>query len=632
MRWFKLCLISLLFFSGDALSAGSKGFVLNPDSLKVETLLDSCKKYSPIHPEKAILYAKRGLTVAQKAQNKNSEARATYFLGIAFDYAGIGDSAVFFLEKSEERFKNLKNREYQGNAINAIGVSYYYQGDFGRALEYYIKAADHFEKYEINIRLAAVLNNIAVIYRNTKRYEDAIRIYKKAIRVRKSLNDSSGLATSHFNLGKAFVYVDMPDSSIYHLEQSMQFRKDRADSSAIAEIQNAIAEVMYNSGRYQQAVNRLENAWSYYKYHQEQEGLDILCAYYALSLNELGRKDEALTFLNRGFDLLSKNPTIQSLLELHQLKAILLAERGNFEEAYYHQGQVALLSDSLRNGQQQELLEEMKARFEAKESESTIKLQKVKIEKQEKEKGYLVLVVALIILLLAVAIAALFQRIKRSRELAEKNEIISETLSEKEVLLKEIHHRVKNNLQVVSSLLSIQSREIKDEKALAAVNESRDRVKSMAIIHQNLYREENLTGVEAAEYVKRLCKSLFQSYKVDHDKINLSTEVDEVVLDVDLSIPLGLVMNELISNALKHAFPKGRSGELKISLKQDKDDLVLRVKDNGVGLSSNKHREGSFGTKMIHAFARKLNAEWSIMENEGTIATFRVKNFKKLSR
>jgi two-component sensor histidine kinase len=624
-------LLSFLFFSGDALPVLATGSVPESDSLKVETLLDSCKKYYDIAPEKAILYAKEGLIVAKNVPNEVSEARANYFLGIAFDYAGQGDSCVHHLKIARDQFAKLNKREFEGNSINSIGVSYYYQGDFGRALEYYIEAAEHFEKYELNGRLAAVLNNIAIIYRNTKRYEDAIRIYKKSIKVKESLSDSLGLATSYYNLGKAFMYVDKPDSSILSLEKSLEFNRDRADSLAIAEIQHAMGEVLYNSGRYAEAEEQLSKSWQYYQHHEELPAEDILCAYYALTLYALDKKAEALEFVDKGFSSLSKNPTLQTQLQLHQLKAELLSEKGDFERAFYHQEQSALLSDSLRNDQQQELLEEMKARFEAKESENTIKLQKVEIEKKEKEKNYLILVVGLIILLLVVVIAALLQWIKRSKELAEKNKIISENLSEKEVLLKEIHHRVKNNLQVVSSLLSIQSREISDEKALAAVNESRDRVKSMAIIHQNLYREENLTGVEAADYVERLCKSLFQSYRVDHDQINLTIEADEVVLDVDLSIPLGLVMNELISNALKHAFPDGRSGELKISLKQHENDLILRVEDNGVGLKPKKEHKESFGTKMINAFARKLNAEWSLLEDEGTIATFRVKNFKKFS-
>ena len=162
-----------------------------------------------------------------------------------------------------------------------------------------------------------------------------------------------------------------------------------------------------------------------------------------------------------------------------------------------------------------------------------------------------------------------FYRSKRKseKELAQKNEIISEALAEKELLLKEIHHRVKNNLQVISSLLYLQSDYIKDEKALSAIQEGRNRVQSMAIIHQNLYQEDNLTGIQVKDYFEKLTQSLFNSYKVQADQIELQLDIEAINLDVDTVIPLGLVVNELITNSLKYAFPENQAGYLKIALR-----------------------------------------------------------------
>ena len=136
-----------------------------------------------------------------------------------------------------------------------------------------------------------------------------------------------------------------------------------------------------------------------------------------------------------------------------------------------------------------------------------------------------------------------------------QNTIVFEALKEKDFLLREIHHRVKNNLQVISSLLSLQARQIGDKNIQKAINEGRSRVRSMALIHQNLYQNENLTGVSVERYLSNLLSELFDTYKVDSDKITLHFNIQDIDLDVDTMVPFGLILNELISNCLKHAFP-----------------------------------------------------------------------------
>jgi len=209
---------------------------------------------------------------------------------------------------------------------------------------------------------------------------------------------------------------------------------------------------------------------------------------------------------------------------------------------------------------------------------------------------------------------------KKSVTLTRQNDLIKKTLSEKEILLKEIHHRVKNNLQVVSSLLSLQSRFIQDEQALSAITEGKNRVRSMALIHQNLYQENNLTGVAVKPYFEKLIRSLFDSYNIDRERIKLYLEVDELTLSVDTVIPVGLITNELVSNALKHAFPKGRKGVLSVSVKEVGQQLILEVADNGIGIVDERIIEDSntFGYKIINAFKEKLEADLKIDHEDGT--------------
>ena len=192
------------------------------------------------------------------------------------------------------------------------------------------------------------------------------------------------------------------------------------------------------------------------------------------------------------------------------------------------------------------------------------------------------------------------------RRLAEDKILAS--LKEKEVLLKEIHHRVKNNLQIISSLLSIQSSYLRDEGTKSVLAECQNRVRSMALIHENLYRSENLARVNFANYVRNLTKGLFQSYNVDTKRIRSNLNLEEIFLKVDQAIPCGLILNELVTNCLKYAFPEGRTGEICIELSSCNDIVVLIVKDNGIGMPevSGLEEKRSMGLKLTRSLLKQL--------------------------
>ena len=173
------------------------------------------------------------------------------------------------------------------------------------------------------------------------------------------------------------------------------------------------------------------------------------------------------------------------------------------------------------------------------------------------------------------------------------NRRLRESLQEKDSLLKEIHHRVKNNLQVVSSLLHLQSTNIDDPKLQAALKESQNRVHSMALVHEALYQSENIDRVDFAQYSRMIAESLARSYGIDDSHINLVYETVPVYLDIDAAIPCGLLLNEFVTNSLKHAFPAvyrthSRENTITVIIRQYEGDVRLSVADNGVGMSNSR--------------------------------------------
>ncbi len=220
------------------------------------------------------------------------------------------------------------------------------------------------------------------------------------------------------------------------------------------------------------------------------------------------------------------------------------------------------------------------------------------------------------------------QRNKLNREVNLRNELISKNLEEKEYLVKEIHHRVKNNLQVISSLLSLQSRTVDDQSATDALNESQSRVLSMSLIHQNLYKENNNSQIDVKSYLTNLCQHLFTTYNINQDRIKLELQIEEMDIDVGSMVPLGLIINELITNSLKYAFEEKKNGTIGVSCKQDENRLVLKVWDDGIGQTPIGNSEG-FGYRLIKIFAERLNAKISKTTDNGTSIELVINHLKK---
>ncbi len=214
---------------------------------------------------------------------------------------------------------------------------------------------------------------------------------------------------------------------------------------------------------------------------------------------------------------------------------------------------------------------------------------------------------------------------ERTAELTQSNTALTGLLEEKTVLLKEIHHRVKNNMQVISSLLSLQAGHIKDAGALEVFTESRNRVRSMALVHEKLYQTQDLSKIDFQDYLKALTSGLVSSFMGRGSLVKISSAVDEIMLGVDAAVPCGLIVNELVTNCFKYAFPAGQPGEIRISMKRAVDaQLQLSVSDNGVGFPHDVdfRNTESLGMQLVTTLADQL--EGSVAMRNGCGTTFEI--------
>ena len=221
------------------------------------------------------------------------------------------------------------------------------------------------------------------------------------------------------------------------------------------------------------------------------------------------------------------------------------------------------------------------------------------------------------------------QNLRLQQEIAERlraEKQVKAALEEREMLIKEMHHRVKNNLQTVSSIFSLQSRYVKDEQALDVFKDCRQRIQAMALIHEKLYQSMNLSKVSFRAYIQTLVAQLFDSYTLKPGQIQLRMQIAGLILDIKKAIPLGLIINELVSNSLKHAFPNHRKGEVTVILGFDEGDhLTLIVKDNGIGFPEppDSQKMKSFGLVLVHSLVRQLAGVIEMERKDGTTFNLR---------
>ena len=214
--------------------------------------------------------------------------------------------------------------------------------------------------------------------------------------------------------------------------------------------------------------------------------------------------------------------------------------------------------------------------------------------------------------------------IKDITEKRNAEEQIKKSLQEKEILLKEIHHRVKNNMQVISSLINIQSMRIKDPKAREMFKATRNRVMSMALVHERLYRSEDLAGIDFSQYIEKISVHLMSYYRDSTKNIDLKRDIEDIFLDVTKAVPLGLIINELLTNALKHAFPKDKTGEIKIKFYKKGKAYHLSISDTGVGFPKNFdfRKADSMGMDLVNSLVTQINGKIELFRDKGT--TFKI--------
>lgn len=357
--------------------------------------------------------------------------------------------------------------------------------------------------------------------------------------------------------------------------------------------------------------------------------------------------EEALRYLNIALDVAAENKNVYTIQYLKKRTAELYANAQSYKQAYDSYVNFYNFQDSIAKKQNSLKIAELEKKYEFQKKEASI----AKLEKDKAERNIIIyLILGFLVMLIAVSFV-LWRNIqikKRSNqklqsknlELANSFESIKEQNHQIEaqkdriaLLLKEIHHRTKNNLQLISSLLNLQMAEIDHPLVFEAMLKNRNQLNSMTLIHQKLYRDEDLSFIFMKDYLMALSDEIRNAFGSKAVNVKISCDFDDVSLDVDTAVPVGLIVNELITNSLKHGFSDGESGQIEISLKRvDEVQYVLSVSDDGVGKSRsanvNNEKQGGFGTRLVSLLTLHLGGELDMVSSRGTKVEIRFKSLK----
>jgi two-component sensor histidine kinase len=551
------------------------------------------------------------------------------------------DSAEVYLDKSMS-YVNDKTMPFlrASNLMTKSGI-YRKQGNIPLAIATMLnskRALDKIDTLKLNAEQiykfkgeSLVLNNsLANYYNQMEEFDTALDYYDSAYEAALSLGSFVNAGVIISNKGELYLnqgqYAEA--LNLYQAGKALKEKGNAPERFIISSILN-IGNAQSKLKNYDEALTNLNEAHIYYEENGMTENLTISKNYRGSLYFETENYELSIQDCNNAKKLALEAGNLELTSEACECLSKAHEAIGQYDKALENYKLFTKTNDSIfnENNIKKQTQQEMQYEFNKTQELNALELESK--EQQSKLYSYL----AGLGLLLALILGFFFNKNrKKNIQLAQQQKLLEATIDEKNVLLKETHHRVKNSFQIVSSLLYLQSETTQDKEAKIAIKEAENRVRSMVLIHQKLYNKDELVGINAQDYFNDLVHDIFESHQFKSDSISYHLEVEPLVLDIETITPTGLILNELIVNTLKHAFDQiTTKNKIDIKFNKEADALVLKVIDNGKGFEG-EIKSTSFGITLMKALSKKLNATLTYKSelDKGTEAKLVIKKYKLL--
>ena len=609
---------------------------------------------------------------SQLAGKESDAAGMAMNLGVILEKDTKYDAAISAYQKALHSFTKLEHTIGISNCLENIALAYAYKGNYTKAWTY-LEQADsvlQISTPQTDRRWLTVLMNKSKVLGLRGSYDQATYYAFKALKLGEELADEKSISSSYVRLIDIYSETGDKENWLKYTHLARNFFEKVDHGPRLMELNYELADYQLNGNQIDSALYYAQLGLDYSQEEEYVEGLErgyllmgnislvsndyqkairnykmaidrlsktsgqrLATAYHGLgsAYMKLNNYQEANSYLLQALQLRTEMDDMVGLSDSYQTLAKTSKEQGNYQQAYKYYVSFKNYQDSLFNEAKSKQIAEIETQYETEKKDQAIAglEQENELQKLEAKSQRLQLYIGLAGLALLLIIALVFYqqaqlRKKANQALEAKNQKIEKQNQEKVVLLKEIHHRVKNNLQIISSLLSMQTRGLHDDKVIDAMKESQSRVKTMALIHEKLYQYDDLSRINMNEYMEQLSRFLTQTYR-SAKNIDVIVEAEDISLDIDTAVPLGLITNELLSNALKYAFEDADSGTIRVKLSQEgATSYQLIVSDTGKGLADNLDikKSKSLGLKLVHTLTRQINGDLSITTQPG--ATFAI--------
>lgn len=588
-------------------------------------------------------------------------------IGVMEENSSNYDAAIVNFREAEKVFEKEKDTVSMVKVNINIGLLYFNLDQYEKALENYITAENllnDFSGESADDRIHLYFNKYLVLA-ELYRHNEGLEVLLMAKELADAIGNQDRIGKFYFFLASYYRYKNEFDKEYQALMQSKSYLQTSKNLKEVANLNSSLL-------RYHTQFNNYDSAYYYaqkcldffepYEYGEEvgvtygqlgnlemsKKDYAAAIAYYKKALDNFlvvntgfyagqlfnmgyaylksGNFDQALDQMGRSLAIRKEIKDLNGLSESYKGLAETYQAMGNYKNAFDYLVIHQSYKDSVFNETKNRQLTELETQYETEKKNQAIsvleqekELQNLKAQKQQAQISIGIGAMIILLALLGLFFRQSNIRKKLNDQLQSKNEEIAKQSAERELLLKEIHHRVKNNLQIISSLLSMQTRSFTDDKMKGAMKESQSRVKTMALIHEKLYQYENLSKINMQEYLKELSEFLAYTYRSEK-QIELKIDAENIDLDMDLAIPLGLITNELLSNSLKYAFQEMDSGEIIINFSKNALGLYnLTIKDTGKGLddSLDLDKTTSLGLKLVKTLTRQINGELRVVNQTG---------------
>lgn len=587
-------------------------------------------------------YAREGYELSKKIGYPDGIANCANLMGVHYLMVGDYAAADKYLRITIDASRKIGDTVSQIHALINLGSMYGRMSKYNEALELLFQGLDLSKKANEYQGIIGAYNNIGAVYKGLGNIAEARKNYEASLKLQQKRKDDFTACVTQQNLGEIYADEGKLDQAMRYFREG--YRMARKSNNKESESNNlaGIGRVHEALGDNAKALASQQEALAIRESIEDAYGVSHSKALIGKLLLAEGRTREALRYATESMAVAEELRQPELKAQSAELLSTIYQRLGDYRKALQNHQVFKSMNDSLFNMERDKKITELRLNyaFKQKQDAAQLRQQKKDAEVQEKAKKqrttmYFILLALLLVIVFAFYVVSDLKKTRRQRRIIEEQKgLIEESLTEKETLLREIHHRVKNNLQIISSLLNIQSDSIQDQSILSSIQEGQSRVQAMSLIHQNLYQSEKVSNVAIDNYLRELVAYLGSMFRTEGRSVTVDIRSDGIEFDIDTAIPLGLIVNELVSNAYKYAFGGRNTGTISITIvRHDAAEYELTVANDGLplpgGFDVKQHK--SMGLKLVSILSRQLRGSFAVVPDPSqTIFSVRFRDLKAL--